>query len=104
MRISVTTQSDDIFNLDVSEDLELENFKAFCEVESAIPASDIVLIHQGKILDDGAKNLKHYGLKEGDVVLIQRKSSAPARNQGFISTILTKWNILKFESLSILDK
>jgi len=81
MRISVTTQSDDIFNLDVSEDLELENFKAFCEVESAIPASDIVLIHQGKILDDGAKNLKHYGLKEGDVVLIQRKSSAPARNQ-----------------------
>jgi len=74
MRISVTTQADDIFNLDVSEDLELENFKAFCEVESAIPASDIVLIHQGKILDDGAKNLKFYGLKDGDVVLIQRKS------------------------------
>jgi len=77
MRISVTTQSDDIFNLDVSEDLELENFKAFCEVESAIPAADIVLIHQGKILEDGAKNLKQYGLKDGDVVLIQRKSGAP---------------------------
>ena len=83
MRISVTTQSDEIFNLDVSEDLELENFKAFCEVESAIPASDIVLVHQGKILDDGAKSLKSYGLKEGDVVVIQRKSSA-AQSRGFV--------------------
>ena len=33
MKVTVTTDNY-TFSLDVSEDLELENFKAFCEVES----------------------------------------------------------------------
>ena len=76
MRITVTTPSDDIFNLDVSEDLELENFKAFCEVESGIAALEIAVLHQGKSLEDGSKSLKQLGLKDGDVVVIQRKQSS----------------------------
>ena len=32
MRISVTTEND-IYPLEVAEDLELENFKALCEME-----------------------------------------------------------------------
>lgn len=82
MRITVTTLSDEIFNLDVSEDLELENFKAFCEVESGIPSVEISLVFNGKILEDNTKSLKALGLKEGDVVVIQRQrasSSSAAR-------------------------
>ncbi len=82
MRITVTTLSDDIFNLDVSEDLELENFKAFCEVESGIPSVEISLVFNGKILEDNSQSLKALGLKEGDVVVIQRQratSSSAAR-------------------------
>lgn len=37
MRITVTTLADLTFSLEVPEDLELENFKAFCEVESGLP-------------------------------------------------------------------
>lgn len=81
MRITVTTLADEIFNLDVSDDLELENFKAFCEVESGIPAAEISLLFNGVVLDDDSKSLKSYGLKEGDMIVIQRKRSA-ATNQG----------------------
>ena len=82
MRVTVTvTNSDDIFNLDVSEDLELENFKAFCEVESGIPAAEISLVFNGKIMEDGAKSLKSHGLKEGDVIVIQRQRPTSSRQQ-----------------------
>lgn len=80
MRITVTTLSDEIFNLDVSEDLELENFKAFCEVESGISAAEISLVFNGKIMEDGSKSLKSHGLKEGDVVVIQKNSATPSRS------------------------
>lgn len=72
MRITVTTLTDEIFNLDVSEDLELENFKAFCEVESGIPTAEISLLFNGNVLQDNSKSLKSYGLKEGDMIVIQR--------------------------------
>ena len=91
MRITVTTLSDDIFNLDVSEDLELENFKAFCEVESGIPAAEISLVYNGQVMDDGSKSLKNHGLKEGDVVVIQKQRITTSRQpQGL--------NLLRFKS------
>lgn len=58
MKVTVTTMADDIFNLDVSEDLELENFKAFCEVESGIPAQQILVVLEGRPLTDDKKSLK----------------------------------------------
>lgn len=97
MRITVTTLSDEIFNLDVSEDLELENFKAFCEVESGIPASEISLVFNGKILEDNSKTLKILGLKEGDVVVIQRQrpsASGQQQSQGITQLDENKGTIL----------
>lgn len=72
MKITVTTLQDEIFFLDVSEDLELENFKAFCEIESGIPASEIVLNHNGKLLINNSISLKAHGIADGDVVILQR--------------------------------
>lgn len=37
MKITVTTLTELTFQLEVPDDLELENFKAFCEIESGIP-------------------------------------------------------------------
>lgn len=48
MKITVTTLADYTFMLDVSEDLELENFKAFCEVESGFPANEMIIIYKGQ--------------------------------------------------------
>lgn len=87
MRLTVTTLADEIFNLDVSEDLELENFKAFCEVESGIPAAEISLVWNGKVMEDDRKNLKSYGVKDGDVIVIQRQRLASNPSQGIYHTI-----------------
>lgn len=37
MKITVTNLAELTFELEVAEDLELENFKAFCEVQSGLP-------------------------------------------------------------------
>lgn len=71
MKVTVTTLTDDIFVLDVSEDLELENFKAFCEVESGHPASESVIAFNGRPLLDNTKSLKDLGIKDGDCVILQ---------------------------------
>lgn len=71
MKITVTTLNDNIYNLDVADDMELENFKAFCEVESGIPAHAMVLLVNGRPLQDDKLKLKDYGIKEGDVILLQ---------------------------------
>ncbi|CAD7087889.1 unnamed protein product [Hermetia illucens] len=72
MRVTVTTLTDYIFTLDVSEDLELENFKAFCEVESGFAAPEIMIVFNGQPLLDNKKSLKDFGVKDGDVVVLQR--------------------------------
>lgn len=72
MRITVTTLNDEIFSLDVSEELELENFKAFCEIESGIPSNEILINHNGKPLMENNSSLKALGICDGDVVILQR--------------------------------
>ncbi|XP_026730434.1 protein DDI1 homolog 2 isoform X3 [Trichoplusia ni] len=89
MKVTVTTLNDEIFILDVSEDLELENFKAFCEIESGFPANDIILNYNGKPLLDDKKSLKEHGVHDGDViVLIHMLQTASNLNQNDSSQAL----------------
>lgn len=76
MKITVTTVTDYVFELDVSEELELENFKAFCEVESGFPSTEIVITFRGQPLLDDKKSLKEHGVGDGDVVLLQHAMQA----------------------------
>ncbi|KAG1714251.1 Protein DDI1 2 [Nymphon striatum] len=78
MKLTVTTLTEDLLTLDVSDDLELENFKALCECETGIATNDMVILFEGRPLLDSKKSLKDYGLKDNDVVLMQ---TIPAQNQ-----------------------
>lgn len=71
MKVTVTTLTDFIFVLDVSEDLELENFKAFCEVETGFPATEIVIAFNGRPLMDNKMSMKDHGVQDGDAVCLQ---------------------------------
>lgn len=85
MKVTVATLSDTVFTLDVSEDLEIENFKAFCEVESGIPSAEIGLLFNGVPMTDAGKALKDYGVKDGDMVMmdrIRRQAAAAPRPGG----------------------
>lgn len=70
MKVTVTTLNNEIFVLDVAEDLELENFKAFCEVESGFPSKHIILNFNGRPLLDDKKSLKELGVTDGDVIVL----------------------------------
>ncbi|XP_067659100.1 protein DDI1 homolog 2-like [Haliotis asinina] len=75
MQLTITSLSDDIFTLDVSEDLELENFKALCEFETGISSNEIAILWNGRPLQDDKQTLKQYGIKNGDVLLLQQLRS-----------------------------
>lgn len=86
MKITVTTHDDNLIVLDVSEDLELINFKALCEVETGIPSQETGLTHNGQLLVDDFSTMKNLGVREGDVIIIQRvTSSATAMDHSFSS-------------------
>ncbi|XP_045624594.1 protein DDI1 homolog 2 isoform X2 [Procambarus clarkii] len=74
MRISVNTEND-IIPLEVAEDLELENFKALCEMEVGIPVGEMVVVFNAQPLTDNKKSLKDYGVKDGELIMIIRGSA-----------------------------
>lgn len=71
MKLTITTLSDQLFNIEVSEELELENFKALCQEETGVPASEMSIVWNGRPLHDDKLTLKQYGINNGDMVLIQ---------------------------------
>jgi len=71
MRISVTTEND-IYPIEVADDLELENFKALCEMEVGIPSAEMMVMFNSRPLTDNNKTLKDYGLKDGELVMVVR--------------------------------
>ena len=79
MLITVTTLSDQMFTLDVGEDIELVNFKALCEFESGVPAREIAILWNGRPLNDNKLTLKQYGVKGGDVLLLQHMRGSSAQ-------------------------
>lgn len=97
MKITVTTLSDVIFILDVSEDLELENFKAFCEVESGLPAHEIVIMFNGRPMMDDKKSLRQLGINDGDVVILQHMHQSRTDINPFNASI----PVLDFSSIRI---
>ncbi|XP_025406864.1 protein DDI1 homolog 2 [Sipha flava] len=87
MKITVTTHDDHLFVLDISEDLELINFKALCEVETGIPSQQTGLTHNGQLLVDDFSTMKNLGVHDGDVIIIQKFSgSTTAMDQSFSSS------------------
>ncbi|XP_078695575.1 protein DDI1 homolog 2-like isoform X1 [Branchiostoma floridae x Branchiostoma belcheri] len=83
MKLTVYTLDDKMFTLDVAAELELENFKALCEFEcGGIPAREIAILNNGVPLRDDKKTLGAFGLKDGDVVVLQRMRNQQATPQG----------------------
>ena len=71
MKVTITNLAGEIFSLEVSEDMELENFKAFCEFECGIPSKQMFVVWNGNQLQDDKKKLKDYGIQDNDMLLVQ---------------------------------
>jgi len=70
MKVTVTTLTDIFFTLDVSPDMEVNNFKALCSLECDIQSEHMILTHEGKPLLQESKSLSSCGIKEGTVSLL----------------------------------
>ena len=79
MQLTVTTGGEDIYAVDASDDLELENFKALLEFESGVPAKEMTIYRDGKLLEGETSSIGSLGVKNGDVLLLVR--NAPSQGQ-----------------------
>ncbi|KAL3861945.1 hypothetical protein ACJMK2_007954 [Sinanodonta woodiana] len=84
MKITITTTSETIIELDVSDDLELENLKAQCEFELGIPTTNFILVWNNIELTDPQKSLRNYGIKNEDMILLVERTQQQqqSRQQG----------------------
>lgn len=80
MQLTITTGGDEIYTVDASEELELENFKALLEYESGVPAGEMTLYHDGKLLEGETNSVGSFGVKDNDVLLMVR-NAPPQRHQ-----------------------
>uniref|UniRef100_A0A8C5SAV1 Protein DDI1 homolog 2 n=1 Tax=Laticauda laticaudata TaxID=8630 RepID=A0A8C5SAV1_LATLA len=68
------------FSLQVDADFELQNFRALCALESGVPASESQIIFAEQPLTDNHRSLASYGLKDGDVVILQQVENGQAQS------------------------
>ncbi|KAI9586549.1 hypothetical protein GQX74_002396 [Glossina fuscipes] len=74
------------------ENLELEDFKAFCEVESLMRNEQMLVVFNGEPLLGNKKPLKFFGIKDGDCVMLgqvqlERPPSIDATDRGAIQNV-----------------
>ncbi|PIK45123.1 DDI1-like protein 2 [Apostichopus japonicus] len=83
MKVHLTTFTGHFVTMEVSPDIELENFRALCEVECDIPSAECFISYNGTPLLDDKKTIASYGVKEDDMLLLERRvvSRNPQRSQ-----------------------
>ena len=64
-----------MFTIEVTPDMPLEDFKALCQIESGIEAHQMTLGFNGNPLTEDKKPLKDYGITDGEIILLQKKTS-----------------------------
>jgi len=83
MKVTVATLSDAVFTLEVAPDMEVENFKALCEVESGVPTAEILLLYNGQPMVGDKMTLQQVGIQDGDMVMLdRRRPTTAARRPG----------------------
>ncbi|XP_071502846.1 protein DDI1 homolog 2-like [Diadema antillarum] len=81
MKVSIANLEGALISVEVSPEIELENFKVLVEVEVGLPSSQCVILFNGRPMLDMKKTLKAYGVIEGDVLLLQPVMMMPPQQQ-----------------------
>ncbi|CAO3642316.1 unnamed protein product [Cunninghamella blakesleeana] len=77
MKLTITTNEGEIYNLAIDCQMALEDLKALLEVECEVASGEQVLLFEGKELTESKKTMEEYNIKEHDIILMQRKISNP---------------------------
>ena len=71
MQLTVT-HGEKVFLLTVSAEMQVEELKALCEAETNVPLAEMIILLDGRAVDEG-KKLGEAGIKDGDMVLMERR-------------------------------
>ena len=102
MQLTVTTLSDEIFTLDVGEDLDLASFKGLCELEVGVPAQQIAILWNGRPLQNDKLTLKDYGINNGDMLLLQQIQGQAGQSLGAAGQLPSSSGIYSHLTLSFI--
>ena len=81
MHITVTSATGDaVFPLEIPDDLCVADFKAFCEAQSDVPSAEMLILFNGRSMDDDKKKVSEYGLKDGEMVVLERRRKAKPKS------------------------
>ncbi|KAJ2957418.1 hypothetical protein NQZ79_g6864 [Umbelopsis isabellina] len=83
MRLSVTTDEGELYNLEIDSQMEIENLKALLEAETNTASNEQVLLYHGNELKEPQKTLQQYGIGEDDIILLRRNTPAGSSNPNF---------------------
>ncbi|KAI3476132.1 hypothetical protein L1887_62351 [Cichorium endivia] len=74
--ITVITEDDRTFPIDVDASIEIENLLALLEDDSSIPVDHQQLLHRGKPLDDPKATLASCGVQNDDLLILRDRRNA----------------------------
>lgn len=77
MQITVTTESGGVFPLEVSLELTLQDLKAILEIEAAMSASQMLLLHNMAPMTEESRSLGDYHVEEGDIIMLTTPPPSP---------------------------
>ena len=73
MKVDVATVTGEVYGVESSPELTLEDFKAFLRIESGIPPEEMGLSFNLRPLQDDTKSLTEYGITDGSLLVLERK-------------------------------
>ncbi|KAI9267356.1 ubiquitin-related domain-containing protein [Sporodiniella umbellata] len=71
MLVTVTTDGDELYNLEIDSQMAIEDFKALLEAESGVSPAAQKLTYQGKELSEPKKTLEEYQVGDNEIVHMQ---------------------------------
>ncbi|KAF1799767.1 hypothetical protein FB192DRAFT_1139216 [Mucor lusitanicus] len=75
MLLTVTTDGEEMYNLDIDNQMAIEDLKALLEAESGVPPQSQHLFFSGKELNEAKKTLEEYGVGENEIIHMQQLAS-----------------------------
>lgn len=69
MHVTLTTIEGDVYTLEVSDDMDLESFRALCSIETNIPSNEVLLRYEGRELVGPKNPLKSFNIRDYDMLL-----------------------------------
>lgn len=72
MKVTLTSATGGVFQMEIGSDLVVRDLLALAELETDIPQTEMLLVHNMAPMVEPMKTVREYGVEEGDVIVVSR--------------------------------